>query len=80
MFDIEKVHDLIFGNPIVNECNEILHSCKTKDGRMRVAALIRSKAKLDSISGALLNRGKIEAIIWLLYISYIHIMTLIKLV
>ena len=58
-----KVRDRMFGNPIVNECNEILHSCKTKNDRMRAATLIRSKISLDSISNKLLSQGLIGSII-----------------
>ena len=63
MYATRKVYNHLFGNPIVNECNEILHSCKTKEERMRVAALIRSKVSLDPISDLLLSRGEVRNII-----------------
>ena len=60
---IDKIRDHLFGNPVVNECNNILRSCKTKEERMRVAALIRSRVNLGPIYNALLYQGNIEAII-----------------
>ena len=58
-----KVHEHIFGNSIITECNRVLRSCETAEERMRVASLIRSKVDLDSISNALLSRGLIGNII-----------------
>ena len=58
----DKVRNLLFGNPVVNECNDILNSCKTKDDRMRAATLIRSKINLGPIHNKLLRQGNIGAI------------------
>ena len=58
----DKIRDILFGNPIVNECNNILRSCGTKEERMRVAPLIRSKLKFDSFSNLLLNIGEAQTI------------------
>ena len=59
----DKVRDRMFGNPIVNECNELLHSCKTKKERIDAASYIRSKIKLDFISNKLLGQGLIGSIV-----------------
>ena len=59
----DRVRDTLFGNPNVNECNQILHSCKTKEERMRAAPLIRSKLRFDNFSKLLLDKGEAIAII-----------------
>ena len=63
MFATYKARDRMFGNPLVNECNEILRSCRTKEERIKAAPLIRSKIKLDTISDKLLSRGLVGNII-----------------
>ena len=63
MHATQKVHEHLFGNPIINECNKLLRSCRTKEERMRVATLIRSKVNLDPISDKLLGRGVVGTLI-----------------
>ena len=63
MLATKKVHEHMFSNPAVAECNKLLCSCKTKNERIRIAPLIRSKVSLDFISNMLLNRGLVGSII-----------------
>ena len=44
---------------ILDECNEILASCKNEEERMRQADLIRSKVSLNPINDLLLGAGEI---------------------
>ena len=62
LFGLQKINKYLFKNPIVEECNNILHSCKTKDDRIRVATLIRPKVKLDLVTDILLSQGQIGAL------------------
>ena len=63
MLASHKVHEHLFGNPVVNECNKLLRSCRTKEERIEAAPSIRSKLKFDSISDMLLSRGIVGNII-----------------
>ena len=52
-----KIVEKILGNPIIDECNDILNNCKTKEERMEATTSIRSKVKLNWLSETLLNSG-----------------------